>query len=247
MIQYKLNIFLILPEFFTKLQLGIFDRLSVYLIISFYIISISFTNIIAQDRSIQDMTVYIDHFQLYVTCQFKREFIDENMQQSLSSGMSNAFNFQINLKYDTGSIVRSQLTEVVIRYDIWEKQYLLFSANQIHQFSTYQQFELFLYDSLSFNLGSIRGLNHKKPLGVIVFFSPEKISTSQKEKLNYWLTGNTDTKESAPGLEQESGFSIDLSKLFSLFLSNKPKTSMEQFKTKIFTIENLRKNEKPTK
>ena len=211
------------------------------------IFPLSFKNTIAQDRSIQDMTVYIDDSQLYVTCQFKREFIDENMQQSLSSGMSNAFNFQMNLKYDTGSIVRSQLTEVVIRYDIWEKQYLLFSANQIYQFSTYQQFELFLYDSLSFNLGSIRGLDHKKPLGVIVFFSPEKISTSQKEKLNYWLTGNTDTKESAPGLEQESGFSIDLSKLFSLFLSNKPKTSMEQFKTKIFTIENLRKNEKPTK
>jgi hypothetical protein len=167
------------------------------------------------------------------------------MQQSLSSGMSNTFNFQIILKYDKGSIIRRRLTEVVIRYDIWEKQYLLFYADQLHQFSAYREFETFLHDSLSFDIGSTKGIDYKKPLSVIVFFSPEKISSTQKEKLNYWLTSDSDTKESAPGMEQESGFSIDLSKLFSVFLSDKPKSNLQQYKSAIFTIEKLRKNEKP--
>lgn len=246
MILYKLNTSTIFPELLNKIRPGSFDWVIRYFLIALFIVPFIFTNVNAQEKSIKNLDIYITDSNLKINCHFRQNFIDENMRQSLSSGMSNTFNFQINLKYDKGSTIRNRLTEVVIRYDIWEKQYLLFYADQIHQFSTYHKFETFLYDSLSFDMGSIKGIDYKKPLSVLIFFSPEKISKSQKEKLNYWLTGNTDTKESAPGLEQESGFSIDLSKLFSLFLSNKPSTNIEQFKSGSFTIENLRKNEKST-
>ena len=216
-----------------------------YLAICLCITIILFKNTIAQDGSIQGLNVFIMDNQLNVTCHFKHGFIDEDMRQTLSSGMSTTFNFQINLQYDNGSVIRSQLLEVAIRYDIWEKQYLLYYNNQIHPFSAYEIFESFLCDSLILDLGSVKGIDYKKPFLVIVFFSPEKISSVQKEKLNYWLTSDADTKESAPGMEQESGFSIDLSKLFSVFLSNEPKTKIQQYKSGTFTIENLRKNEKP--
>jgi len=216
-----------------------------YFYICLCIIFILIENTFAEDGSIRDLDIFITDNKLNVTCHFKQGFIDEDMRQTLASGMSSTFNFQINLKYENGSMIRRQIMEVAIRYDIWEKQYLLYYANQIDQFSVYQKFESFLYDSLTFDMGSVKGIDYKKSLGVIVFFSPEKISSAQKEKLNYWLTSNTDTKESAPGMEQESGFSIDLSRLFSVFLSDKPKTNIKQYKSGTFTIESLRKNEKP--
>lgn len=215
-----------------------------YLFVCICVILILFESIIAQDESIRNLELFITDNELNSICHFKSGFIDEDTRQTLSSGLTSTFNFQINLMYENGNIIRNQMVEVAIRYDIWEKQYLLFYNNQIHQFSEYQTFESFLYDSLTFHLGSVKGISYKKPLQVIVFFSPEKISSAQKEKLNFWLTSSAETKESAPGMEQESGFSIDLSKLFSVFLSDKPKTNLQQYQSKIFTIEKLRKNEK---
>ncbi|MEJ2545036.1 MAG: HAMP domain-containing protein, partial [Calditrichaceae bacterium] len=155
------------------------------------------TNTFAQDGYIKNLDIFIAKNELNLICHFKSDFIDEDMRQTLSSGMSSTFNFQINLKYENGSVLRKQMVEVVIRYDIWEKQYLLFHNDQIHQFSTYEIFKSFLYDSLTFDLGSITGIDYKKSLRLIVFFSPEKISSAQKERLNYWLTDDSNTKESA--------------------------------------------------
>ena len=215
------------------------------LIICIVVIFILFTNTFAQDGSIKSLDIFTVDNELNLICHFKPDFMDENIRQTLSSGMSSTFNFQFNLKYENGNVLRNQMVEVAIRYDIWEKQYLLFYNNKIHPFLTYQTFESYLSDSLTFDLGSMTGIDYKKSLRMIVFFSPEKISSAQKKKLNYWLTDNDNTKESAPGMEQESGFSIDLSRLFSLFLSDKPESSIQQFQYGPFSIEKLRKNEKP--
>jgi hypothetical protein len=235
----------LLQSYYNQYQSTLANQILKYFSICAVISLTLFQNTLAQNKSIRNLDIFIADNELNLICHFKSDFIDEDMRQTLSSGMSNTFNFQINLKYENGSVIRNHIVEVVIRYDIWEKQYLLFYKDQIQQFSTYQKFASFLYDSLTFDLGSIKGIDYKKPLQVIVFFSPEKISSAQKEKLNYWLTSNADTKESAPGMEQETGFSIDLSRLFSVFLSDKPKTNIQQYQSVIFNIENLRKNEKP--
>lgn len=229
-------------QFRSTLANQILKYFSICTIIMFVI----FKDTFAQNGSIRNLEIFITDNALNTICHFKSGFIDEDMRQTLSSGMTSTFNFQINLKYENGNIIRNQMVEVAIRYDIWEKQYLIFYNNQIHQFSVYQTFESFLCDSLIFDLGSVNAIDNKKSLRLIIFFSPEKISPAQKEKLNYWLTSDAETEESAPGMEQESGFSIDLSKLFSVFLSDKPKTKLQQYQSKIFTIENLRKNEKST-
>jgi len=216
-----------------------------YFLMGFCIFLFTFSSAVAQNGSIRDIDVFITESRLNMTCHFIQGFIDEDMRQTLSSGMSSTFNFQITIRYENGSNLRSQLDEIVIRYDIWEKQYLLFHHNQIHQFAGYPAFESFLADSLSFDLGPVKGIDAKKSFRVIVFFSPEKISSAQKERLNYWLANIADTEESAPGSEQESGFSIDLSKLFSVFLSKAPKAKVQQYKSGTFRIDTLRKNEKP--
>lgn len=228
-----------------KLSPGlIYQRLS-YLFIGILLALIFRINSYAQTGSVQSLDINIKNNHILTGCHLKHNFIDDDLKQTLSSGMSSTFNFQINLKYENGSIIRSQLKEISVRYDIWEKQFLLYSNDHNKQFPDFKTFESFLYDSLSFDLGSVKGINNNKPIRVIVFFSPEKISSAQKEKLNYWLTSNADTRESSPGMEPESGFSIDLSKLFSVFLSDKTEKNIQQFKSEPFTIENLRKNEKP--
>lgn len=231
-------------KLFSKLALHPITGIQSSLYACILSIFILFAKNFAQDESIRHLELFITDNELNSICHFKPGFIDEDTRQTLSSGLTSIFSFQINLKYENGNIIRNKMVEIAIRYDIWEKQYLLFDNNQIHQFSAYKIFESFLYDSLTFHLGSVKGIDYKKPLQVIVFFSLEKISSAQKEKLNFWLTSGAETKESSPGMEQESGFSINLSKLFSIFLSDKPKTNLQQYQSEIFTIEKLRKNEK---
>lgn len=214
-------------------------------VIGFSIIYLLINSAIAQSGSIRNVGAFLIQDTLHASCHFKQGFMDEDMQQTLSSGMSTTFNFQFNLKYEQGSTIRSMVQEVAVRYDIWEKRYLLFLNNRMHQFPDYPAFIAFLSDSVTFSLGPVYGIDLKKSLRMIVFFSPEKISSAQKAKLKYWLNNNAEVEESAPGSEQQSGFSIDLSGLFSVFLSNEPKSKMQKYQSGLFTIESLRNSEKP--
>jgi len=181
--------------------------------------------------------------QVHVFCKLSPGFLDQDMRESLLSGMSRTLNFQLVLAGANGKIVRSNLQNIQLRYDIWEKNYQVFTSGKIHQFSGLAKFEVFLYDSLRFKLGNIRNIDRQKKLQVIVLFSPQKITNIQQKKLNYWLTKAGEAEESKPALEPESGFSIDLSRLFSIFMSKKPSVETLEFRSPLFTIQGLMKNE----
>ena len=181
--------------------------------------------------------------QIYIFCKSSPGFLDQDMRESLLSGMSRTLNFQLILADANGKIIRSKLKAVQLRYDIWEKKYQIFSSGKIHHFSALAKFEVFLYDSLRFKLGNIRSLARQKKLQVVLLFSPQKITNIQQKKLNYWLTSTGETAESKPALEPESGFSIDLSRLFSIFMSKKPSVKTLEFRSALFTIQGLMNNE----
>jgi hypothetical protein len=185
----------------------------------------------------------VSNNQLYASCRLSPGFFDDDMRESLLSGMSSNLNFQLTLSGADGSMLRSKMHNIQLRYDIWEKKYYIYNADEIHQFSEQNEFEIFLSDSLNLKLGSVKTLDKQKKLRIIVLFSPQKITHNQQKKLNYWLTNAGETEESKPGLESESGFSIDVSRLFSIFLRKKPAVKTLKFYSPFFNIQGLMTDE----
>jgi len=202
-----------------------------------------FLHAFADENSTGHVEISLINGNLLATCHFVNGFIDDDIKQTLSSGMTSNLNFHLKLQKNKGKVLRSKVEEYLIRYDIWEKKYLIFQPDGVKQFSDYTIFKSFLYDSVTINFGSITGTPKQELLQVVLLFSPEKISSAQKKKLNYWLTSESETKESNPALESESGFSVDLSKLFSIFLSKKPAIKIREYFSPVFSINSLRENE----
>lgn len=206
-----------------------------------------FLHLSADDNSSGFVEVSFVNGNLLAKCHFVNGFIDNDIKQTLSSGLTSNLNFHLKLQKNKEKVLRSKVEEVLIRYDIWEKKYLVFEPDGVKQFSDYTKFESFLYDSITINFGSVRGTPQEDLLQVVLLFSPEKISSAQKKKLNYWLTSESDTEESNPALESESGFSVDLSKLFSIFLSKKTSIKIREYHSPVFSLKSLRENENASK
>ena len=179
-----------------------------------------------------DRLVVIGHF---------AGLIDNEMKQTLASGLSSTLSFDLRLFNSRSKVLRNSKETVYLRYNVWEKMYQLRTATQEKYFEDSDHFENFLKDSLTFNMGKISKLPLDDKLRIFLSFSPEKISDSQKSKLNTWLVSEGETNESKPALESESGFSVNLSNLISIFFSKKDSHKIFIYKTTPFTIRALSK------
>ncbi|MBN1350120.1 hypothetical protein JXJ21_11965 [candidate division KSB1 bacterium] len=167
------------------------------------------------------------------------QLIDAEMKETLASGMSNTLNFYLKLvDADSKEIIRRG-ESVALRYNVWEKIYYLRNAGTEARFMQFTSFEAFINDSLTFNLGSIKLFPPDRELRIIFTFSPKKLSDTQKSKLNSWLISGGDIDQSKPARESESTFSINLSRLISMFFSNKERNEIYLQTSKPFTIRSL--------
>jgi len=214
------------------------------LTIVFLLISLSFS--LAQENKIKSVEPKLIKDDIFVSCQFNN-LVDEEMMGTLASGMSLSLNFHLQLNRFPGETIYETSRLVKFRYNVWDKTYLLLYSGKQIQFTAYDSFKSFLYDSLSFKLTSARMLPKVGQLQFRLTFLPQKLSAYQKEKLDYWITNESETKESNPARESESGFSINLSRLISLFLDNKTEENLQEIKSAPFTIQSLRKNENTSK
>jgi len=197
----------------------------------------------AQEKSIQSIRPAVKDGNLITSVHFQPGFFTEDMLQSISSGLSTSLNFSFNLQSADNKIIRTAAYEIVLKYDVWEKQYLLSGREGTHPFAELSRFKNFLLDSLQFNLGSVSTMDAQKPFSIVLLYSPEKISPAQQAKINNWLTGHSDSRENTPGIDGESGFSINITGLFSFFLGRKAESRVQQYNAGPYTIENLKINE----
>jgi len=136
---------------------------------------------------------------------------------------------------------------VGLKYDVWEGMYLLNISGDEKQFKTFEYYETFLSDSMQFDVGTIGTIDPDKSLQLGIMFSKQSLSEIQKKKLNYWLSSEAETSESQPGLEPDQGFSINLSKMLTLFFTKEGTSETYIFKSPFFTIKSLRHDENFTK
>ncbi|MBN2092682.1 hypothetical protein JW964_23880 [candidate division KSB1 bacterium] len=215
--------------------------------INFFIfaIGLTFNLLIARENPIRSVEMVIEQEKLVAIGHFSGLMTVE-MRETLASGMSTSLNFQLKLINRQTQQVKQSLYTIFLRYNVWEKNYRLWSSFQDINFKTAENFEHFLNDSLKFQIISIKNLSANDNFTFILYYSPQKISDNQKNKLNEWLKNEGEMNKAKPGQESESVFSINVSSLISIFLTKKNENSIHLFQTAPFTLQALKKHENTT-
>jgi hypothetical protein len=215
--------------------------LKLNIVTSFLLICIAGSQLsFAQENPIKSLEVKVNEDRLVIVGHFSG-LIDNEMKQTLASGLSSTLSFHLQLFNSRSKVLRKNNEAVYLRYNVWEKVYQVLTTTQEKYFDDIHHFENFLKDSLTFDMGKISKLPIDDKLRIVLSFSPEKISDSQKSKLNTWLVSEGEMNESKPALESESGFSVNLSNLISIFLSKKESQKIFLYKSTPFTIRALSK------
>ena len=153
--------------------------------------------------------------------------------------MNIPFHFYFELHDEKNNILKEQESQVNVRNDIWENQYLLTSFNLVKKFKDFEEFKKFLFDSIYFKLNSTKKINDSKKLQLYLTFSPQKITSSQKGKLKNWLK-NEDQ-------DSESSLSLNLTKLISFFITEDKNENISIHISKIFTKKSVSNDASTTK
>jgi hypothetical protein len=172
-------------------------------------------------RAIQ---VFIQNGQLKALCHFNN-LASSEMNENLTSGMSQTILFHFELRKENDKKITSKNPEVKLRYDVWEGTYMILIEGKQKDFKIKDRFYTFLNDSLAFKIDELNKIPSDESLQVFMDFSEEKISGSQKRKLDYWLTGQNESQNINPDNEKPAGFSINLSSLISMFVNKKNEKS----------------------
>jgi len=206
------------------------------------ILFFSYSDMNAQEININHIDLFVKDNVLFTRLHI-RNFFDENMNESIASGMSRKFNFQFELYKTDQKRIFNHIETISLKYDVWERIYLLNTEEEEKQFNNIEKFVFFFSDSTIFNLGNINNINPNDRLQLFIIFSQQKMSERQQNELKSWIAQDAKTSESQPALETNQSFSINISKLLSLFFSREDIADLYIYKSPSFTLKSLDENE----
>jgi hypothetical protein len=199
----------------------------------------------SQDLKVRHVDLQLKNKSIFVRVHVA-DLFDTNTQEYIASGMGQNFNLQFQLYREGQSLIRSRPETVTLRYDVWEQIYLVQAGGKSNQFTDFDTFQIFVTDSMEFSLGNIRGISPQIKLNLFVTISRQELSERQHSELRSWIAEETEAEESQPALETDQSFSINISKLLSIFFSRQASTDLYIYKSAVFTLNSLSQNEDPT-
>lgn len=198
----------------------------------------------SQESKIRSIDMQVTDQILYVRTHLINLF-DDNLKNAIASGMSRGFTLELQLLDKDQNRINNTIEHFIFKYDVWERIYILSRSNDEKQFNSFENFALFVSDSMQFVLGTITNINNDKSLQLMILFSQLALSELQNKKLKYWLSREAETSESQAGAEPDQSFSINLSKMLSLFFSKRSSDDVYLFKSTFFTIKSLIHDKNP--
>jgi len=207
-------------------------------VITYFLVFLIYPTLFGQNNYIKNVRIQSVKGELSAHPQLVN-FLNDDILDAVNSGMNIAFHFYFELHDSKNKVLKEQDTQINVRNDIWENQYIITGYNLSKKFKEFINFKKFLLDSMRFNLNSTKKINESKNLQLYLTFSPQKISPSQKNKLKNWL--KNEEKES------ESTISLNLSKLISFFLSGEKIENISLYKSEVFTKKSVAVNESSSK
>jgi hypothetical protein len=223
------------------------DRINTFSKISLIFLAIAFWGnmLNAQAVHIERIDLFTEDNVLFTRLHLQN-FFDQRTTESIASGMSRRIEIQLELVKDDRKSYYNRIESLTLKYDVWERIYLYRTASTERQFDNFEKFKHFVSDSMIFSLSSLSQLNQNEQYQLYVIFSQVEITEQQQKELKSWITRDAKTTESQPAQETDQGFSINISKLLSLFFSSKSSADLSVYKSPFFTLKSLDNHENTT-
>jgi len=201
---------------------------------TYIFILVFFSRLLGQPNFINKVRLISFNGELTIHPQLNN-FLDDDILSAVNSGMKVTFHFYSELYDVNKKQIKDQQKQIHVRNNIWENQYTISGYKFLKSFKEFEKFKNFLLDSIQFNINTKNKVDLNNQMQLFLTFSPQSISTSQKEKVRSWLKNENN--------DPESTLSLNLSKLISFFMSENKKENLSIYKSEIFTINSVKSNE----
>lgn len=172
---------------------------------------------------------------LVVSADFKNLF-SRKIVGTIQSGLPSIVEIQIKLFEGTKQIVRKPISRN-IEFDVWEERYRVRSPDTTQVYFEFEQVKQAANRLMNVFLISKALLAATKNYTIQIRVGIIPISAHQANKVSYWLENPNQSEEAIASDNRSSGFSLNINKLVSFFVSNKKGS---QFSSKWFSSRSFR-------
>ena len=200
----------------------------------FILISVTFPSLVFAQAGgeirVERITPGLSGDSLVVSADFKNLF-SKKIVGTIQSGLPSIVEIQIKLLEGTRQIVRKPISRS-IEFDVWEERYLVRSPDTTQVYFEFEQVTRASNRLLNAFLISRALLAAAKNYTIQIRVGIVPISAHQANKVSYWLENPNQSEEAIASDNRSSGFSLNINKLVSFFVSNKKGS---QFSSKWFS------------
>ncbi len=208
----------------------------------FILISVTFPSLVFAQAGgeirVERITPGLSGDSLVVSADFKNLF-SKKIVGTIQSGLPSIVEIQIKLLEGTRQIVRKPISRS-IEFDVWEERYLVRSPDTTQVYFEFEQVKRASNRLLNAFLISRALLAAAKNYTIQIRVGIVPISAHQANKVSYWLENPNQSEEAIASDNRASGFSLNINKLVSFFVSNKKGS---QFNSKWFSSRPFRLTE----
>lgn len=153
-----------------------------------------------------------------------------NIRQTLLSGLPVLIELGTGLKTENGARLVQRLDKYRLTYDIWEDQFLQESATTMDHFTTLDALSRWWNPRENLPVAPLKALPAGTRLVLTVDLRVILLTRTQGQQLKDWIINTNETEEELPTASRDTGFKLDLMRLFSLLFSRSD--VIEQFEAR---------------
>ena len=195
-----------------------------------------------QSPQVDELQVFAENDSL--RCRYAiSDLFTGNTRQTLLSGLPVLVQLRWQLLDENERAITQIIQKFQLKYDIWEDLFFEESPNGKSQFASIKALES-AWQSPEPQLiiaGNLPDAESKLRISLDV--NVVLLSRTQGQQLKNWIFNANETEESLPGSNRDTGFTLDLNRLFSLFFSRSDvieQTSVRKISPD-FTLNELRR------
>lgn len=164
-----------------------------------------------------------------------------SIKQTLLSGLPVLVELQPRLEGDNlaeGSVPSGKYQ---LSYDIWEDQFTMQSAGGKHTFSSLDALQAWWNPLAELALLSLNKLKNASEFRLEINLRVILLTRSQSKKMKNWVLNAAETEENIPSMNRDTGFTLNLNQVVSLFLNKSDigESFEVQGKSELFKIDDL--------
>ncbi len=139
-----------------------------------------------------------------------------NIRQTLLSGLPVLIELRTGLNTTSGTRLVHRREKYRLRYDIWEDQFLQESATTVERFRPLEALSRWWNPRENLPVAPLKALPAGTRLVLTVELRVILLTQTQGQQLKDWIISANETEEELPSASRDTGFKLDLMRLFSL-------------------------------